>query len=151
MDDYFDTQRVHGDKIVDARIETVLQCIHRRKWSEPHLDTVFTDLCRDFINPDLPTMLVSRCGTPGASSAGAMYLVLMGFDFSVTHHHSNDWPTGGFPYMQRATVGVSIHHGDKTTDMQPGEDLGQASIAAVIQYIREHADEANNQGSLPLH
>jgi hypothetical protein len=152
MNDNFDVQEVRDGKVTDMRLECLIDCIMRRKWRTEHLDELFTELCREFIHHDAPTMIISRCGDTDGNASGLLYLVLLGFDFRLVHQHSEDWPTGGFPYLPDATLGVSISfdRGTKETYLAPGINVNQAAIWSIAQYMREKSNRENNQGSLPL-
>jgi hypothetical protein len=154
MEDNSDVQAVHNGKLTDMRIEVVLSAIYEGKWSEPSLDTLYTELLQEFVSSDSPTLLVSAAGRVPHSANGLMFLSMFCLDYEVFHKDSHNWP-GDFEYLPSATCCISIGYpnGEDRTAPTPGRNPSTAAIAALMQLCREVSEDRYNQSSLsiPLH
>lgn len=153
MRDNSDVQEIHDGKITDMRIESVLSAIFDGRWDEPELDTLYTELVQEFINPDVPTMLVSVAGKSDHSAQGLLYLSLFGLNYTLVHVGTNDWP-GDFDFLPAARYAIQIQYPDDSeswTNWIPGVSASATAIASLMQYCRELSlDAYNAEGSAIL-
>lgn len=145
MRDNSDVQQIHKGKVTDMRMESCLSCIFDGRWDEKDLDTLYTEVVSEFLDMELPTLLVSVAGKTPSTAQGLLYLSMLQLDYTLVHRGGDEWP-GDFDFFPNAQYAVQLRYKDQNqwTDWVPGVSPSAAGIAALMQYCRELSREMYN-------
>lgn len=147
-----DTLSVFDGEIVDDRLEILFHLFVNNVADAPNLDDMFNAALAEYVSGNIPGRVNAAMGMTSDNAVLLVLAQLFGMTVAITFPGTDEWPAEGFPYAPPAAcyaVAVKPRHGVYTA-FCPGVTLNSAFLAALTQYMRDHAYMRLNQAGLPL-